>query len=494
MPISNLRGGMLENIDEDRKRAEVFDALGHPTRILILKALTEGPLGFADLKKKTHIDSSGHLTHHLNKLNGLIKTDEYGQYCLSDQGKDALLTVQTVENIADSTNKSERTKSSNAKDKRTILKVISIGFAVLLIASAAINVYEYTQVTTLQNRISEQDRTISQLQTSLNDLTGQHNTGMLIVPDNYPTIQSAINNASSGETVFVKKGVYYENPVITAPISLIGENSNETIIMLSSGRGGSNGISIQSDNTTVSGFTIETKPDPSIALLANGITLQANNARIIGNNIRNCYSAITADNSGSSSIISENYITSNTFTAIHFLDNVQNVTISKNIISSNLDSSITVFGSTHTIYGNTISDSRWGIGLYNGANNIIFGNAILNCSLYGIGLYQSSNNTIYDNHIENNAIGISFSQRDDASPMNYNMFYHNNFVNNEQNVVMASGAINYWDNGQEGNYWSDYTTKYPNAIEVNSSGTGNMAYIINVNNSDQYPLLKPWAP
>ena len=93
MPISNLRGWMLENIDEDRKRAEVFDALGHPTRILILKALTEGPLGFADLKKKTHIDSSGHLTHHLNKLNGLIKTDEYGQYCLSDQGKDAFDAV-----------------------------------------------------------------------------------------------------------------------------------------------------------------------------------------------------------------------------------------------------------------------------------------------------------------------------------------------------------------------------------------------------------------
>jgi parallel beta-helix repeat protein len=486
---------MLENIDEDRKRAEVFDALGHPTRILILKALNEGPLGFADLKKKAHIDSSGHLTHHLNKLNGLIKTDEYGKYCLSDQGKDALLTVQTVENVADSTAKNGRVTSSVATDsKRTVLKFIAIGLAVLLIASTAINIYEYTQVTTLQNHISEQDSTINQLQMALNDLTGQNNSGMLIVPDNYPTIQSAINSASSGDTVIVKKGVYYENPVITTSIALIGENSNETIIMLSSGRGGSNGISIQANNTTVSGFTIETKPDPNISLLANGIALQADNAQIIGNNIRNCYSAISADSSGSSSIISENYITSNTFIAIHFLDNVQNITISKNIIASNPDSSIALYGSLHTISENTITDSRWGIGLYNGSNNTIFDNTILNCSLYGIGLYQSSNNTIYDNQIENNAIGISFSQRDDASPMNHNLLYHNNLVNNGQNAVTASDSINYWDNGKEGNYWSDYATKYPNAIEVDTSGTGNTAYTIDAGNSDQHPLLEPWAP
>jgi DNA-binding transcriptional ArsR family regulator len=63
-------------IEQDKQRAEVFDALGHPTRILILKVLSEGSLGFADLKKKTAIESSGHLQHHLSKLNGLLKTDD----------------------------------------------------------------------------------------------------------------------------------------------------------------------------------------------------------------------------------------------------------------------------------------------------------------------------------------------------------------------------------------------------------------------------------
>ena len=87
--------------EKDIQQAEVFDALGHPTRVVILKALSEGPAGFAELKKKTGIESSGHLLHHLNKLDGLVKTDEYGKYCLSDQGKDALLTVQTIEKAAD---------------------------------------------------------------------------------------------------------------------------------------------------------------------------------------------------------------------------------------------------------------------------------------------------------------------------------------------------------------------------------------------------------
>ena len=90
----------MEPVEEERQRAEVFDALGHPTRIIILKALNEGAMGFAELKKKVNIESSGHLQHHLSKLDGLIKTDVNGKYCLSDQGKDALLAVQTVENMA----------------------------------------------------------------------------------------------------------------------------------------------------------------------------------------------------------------------------------------------------------------------------------------------------------------------------------------------------------------------------------------------------------
>ena len=123
-----------KQVEQDKQRAEVFDALGHPTRILILKALSGGALGFADLKKKTAIDSSGHLQHHLTKLDGLIKTDEYGKYCLSDQGKDALLTVQTVENASMPGTK-DTEKNHHPHFNAKIMKSVSLLLVVLLIAS-----------------------------------------------------------------------------------------------------------------------------------------------------------------------------------------------------------------------------------------------------------------------------------------------------------------------------------------------------------------------
>jgi DNA-binding HxlR family transcriptional regulator len=142
-----------KEIEDDRQRAEVFDALGHPTRIVILKALSEGALGFADLKKKTVIESSGHLQHHLTKLNGLIKTDEYGKYCLSDQGKDALLTVQTVENASGSRTKSSEKSHQRHFDTNMVLKSVSLLLMALIIASSAIAVVEYNRASVLQKEI-----------------------------------------------------------------------------------------------------------------------------------------------------------------------------------------------------------------------------------------------------------------------------------------------------------------------------------------------------
>jgi DNA-binding HxlR family transcriptional regulator len=151
--IGNVRREKMEDekqVEKDRQRAEVFDALGHPTRILILKVLSEGSLGFADLKKKTAIESSGHLQHHLNKLNSLIKTDGYGKYCLTEQGKDALLTVQTVEHASAISPSKEKTRRQFNNKPR--LKSIGLILAVtLLIASFGVIVFQYNQIVNLNN-------------------------------------------------------------------------------------------------------------------------------------------------------------------------------------------------------------------------------------------------------------------------------------------------------------------------------------------------------
>jgi hypothetical protein len=102
------------------------------------------------LKKKTAIESSGHLQHHLTKLNGLIKTDEYGKYCLSDEGKDALLTVQTVENVSSKNNLYEKEHKKHFRP-RIGLKPIAFLLVALLVVSSTIALYEYTQARSLYN-------------------------------------------------------------------------------------------------------------------------------------------------------------------------------------------------------------------------------------------------------------------------------------------------------------------------------------------------------
>jgi DNA-binding transcriptional ArsR family regulator len=154
-----------DSFDEDRRMAEVFDALSHPTRIRILKALSRGGLGFADLKKKTGIESSGHLQHHLSKLGELVKTDDYGKYSLSDQGKDALNSVETVEKVAVGEPRGE-SLPKNFRGHFT-LKVAVVALVLMLAATSALAVFEYDHVSVLENSISVKDSLVNQLSSAI---------------------------------------------------------------------------------------------------------------------------------------------------------------------------------------------------------------------------------------------------------------------------------------------------------------------------------------
>ncbi|MGA3193112.1 MAG: winged helix-turn-helix domain-containing protein [Candidatus Bathyarchaeia archaeon] len=77
--------------------AELFEAISHPARIRILKALEKQPSSFASLKRQLGIDSSGNLDYHLKKLGQLVTVRQDGLYALTDVGKEALLSIDAVE-------------------------------------------------------------------------------------------------------------------------------------------------------------------------------------------------------------------------------------------------------------------------------------------------------------------------------------------------------------------------------------------------------------
>lgn len=114
----------------DASRAELFEALGHPTRIRILQALGETPLAFSELKRKTGVQSSGLLSFHLGKLNNLVAASKEGPYQLTDQGKEALRMVRITQ--SDLTEPPMRVKTP---DRRQYIAAI----VVLLLALASLS-------------------------------------------------------------------------------------------------------------------------------------------------------------------------------------------------------------------------------------------------------------------------------------------------------------------------------------------------------------------
>jgi hypothetical protein len=75
---------------------EVFDAISHPMRVEILRELAKGARGFAGLKRKLKISSSGLLDFHLKKMSSIVTTNADGSYILIDRGFAAVQAVNVV--------------------------------------------------------------------------------------------------------------------------------------------------------------------------------------------------------------------------------------------------------------------------------------------------------------------------------------------------------------------------------------------------------------
>ena len=182
-------------------------------------------------------------------------------------------------------------------------------------------------------------------------------------------------------------------------------------------------------------------------------------------------------------VISGNILQNNIQIAIDFFAGAHNI-ISENIITDNKEG-IHMFGSYNTISRNVIADNtNNGFVVRDSSQyNFIRENTITN-QPYGIHITHSTYNSIFGNNITYNTVGMYFYKYSSN-----NTIYANNFVNNEQQIVInladaSQGSINTWEDSEEGNYWSDY-----DGTDNNLDGIGDSPYIIDENNQDNKPLV-----
>lgn len=178
-----------------------------------------------------------------------------------------------------------------------------------------------------------------------------------------------------------------------------------------------------------------------------------------------------------------------------FLGSTTNSTIASNRISNNMNGITFDASSNNTVTGNTITDNEAGISVrWSSVNNNIIGNNITANNETGIYIAESESNSIIGNNITNSGRGVY------TEYCGVNIFHHNNFINNTQQwadigftpwPIPLQISVSIWDDGTEGNYWSDYENKYPNATELDGSGIWNTPYVLHESNQDNYPLTTP---
>ena len=249
-----------------------------------------------------------------------------------------------------------------------------------------------------------------------------NSSGILYVggsgPGNYTTIQSALDNASSGDTVFVydDSSPYNEHIVVDKSITIMGENRDTTVI--------DGNISINAKSVIMHGFTIRSASGTG----STGISIDSGNT---------CISDITV---------------SRYSFGIHVLSGC-------NIISDAeiTDCSIGIY-LAHTInniiYGSTISRNNEGIHFEGSENNlVIYSNISGNDE--GIWIDSGYGNSIFHNNIENITLwhsrGTSVEGNNFPGDANHATFFFS--------LYESPFSQNHWS----GNYWGS-STLFPKII------------------------------
>ena len=285
-------------------------------------------------------------------------------------------------------------------------------------------------------------------------------TGIVIEgKGSYTSIQKAIDNASTGDTIFVYNGTYHETFVINKSINLIGEGDGKTIIDY----GGLSSeqvkiILVNADNCSISGVKIINTND---SLNVYGINIFSSDNTISNNIILNANRGIHIERNSENNDISQNNISNNQYGI--YINSANGNNIRKN---------------------NVFLNKQYGIYLSN-SNNIIVSDNVVSDSSYGIRIKGSRYNQVFGNIVKNNQKGVYF-----CCGAKNNTMYYNTFKQNSEMNAYDTLQQNKCDNGSIGNYYDDYKEKYPDANI--KDGIWDTPYKISGGSTvDNYPLAEP---
>jgi hypothetical protein len=109
-------------------------------------------------------------------------------------------------------------------------------------------------------------------------------------------------------------------------------------------------------------------------------------------------------------------------------------------------------------------------------------NTIIDNPGQGIRFYTPcTDNLVVNNDVRSNDYGGMIALWSSNSSLN-NRIFHNNFLNNTHSfIIQCNGTI--WDNGYEGNYWSDHS-----GTDANQDGIDDTPYTLPLGGQDLHPL------
>lgn len=311
-----------------------------------------------------------------------------------------------------------------------------------------------------------------------------YETGIIVVPDNYSSIQKAVNNAKEGQKIFVRSGSYQEYVTIDKSISIYGENREDTVI---EGNGSHILLEIHSDNVTISNLWLR---NAETALYLKNV----NNCRIFQIKITNIKFDVYAGKSSGTAIYIEKsnntIIEGNIITDVYYthvlLEEANRNQIRDNLFIANTRwSQALLLRTSHKnliewnkIYG-TPKINEGGIGAIFSVGNIIQFNDIKQNDWCGISLHSSNGTIIKGNNITDHKIlfGLYLKRTENTT------VYCNNFVNNIEDVNVYQAENTRWSFQGLGNYWENYK-----GVDKNQDGIGDSAYGFE-GEKDPFPLM-----